>query len=228
MKRQFKTSTLKPEHLDILDEERKRIFKKLAFSSEHQIFLAGGIALAFYLNHRTSVDFDFYISYHFKSGDLVDKFSENLKGHKVNITQDIDDTFYLNADGVSISCFYYRYPLIRTLNTFKGVNISSAEDIAAMKSISIVQRGGFRDFVDIYYLIQKFGLEKLIDFTKEKYSDYDEMTVLKGLIYFQDAEDSVESDLKRIKVFDKSLNWKGVKKYITSEVVKYQKQFIKK
>jgi len=46
-------------HLDILDNNRKELLNKLFFYTEGFV-LGGGTALALYLAHRKSFDFDFF------------------------------------------------------------------------------------------------------------------------------------------------------------------------
>ena len=45
-------------HLEVLDSNQKRIFKKLKFFPE--FYLAGGTALALQIGHRRSQDFDLF------------------------------------------------------------------------------------------------------------------------------------------------------------------------
>jgi len=40
---------------------------------------------------------------------------------------------------------------------FETINLVSVEDIATMKIAAIIQRGRRRDFVDIYYLLDKYS-----------------------------------------------------------------------
>ena len=45
---------------EILNKNQLSVANKLDFGKKHGVYLAGGTALALYLNHRTSVDLDFY------------------------------------------------------------------------------------------------------------------------------------------------------------------------
>jgi len=218
----YKTSTHKPKHLEILDDKRQELFKDLAFTSRHGLYLAGGTALAFYLKHRTSIDFDFYSPEEFTKGALVTNFLQELTLYTPEVLRDINNTFDLVVDGINTSCFYYPYQLIRTANTLEGVQIAALEDIAAMKLIAIAQRGNSRDFVDLYYLIQKFGLNQLLGWTSKKYPAYNKITILKGLLFFKNAEETLGEETNRIAIFDQALDWKTVKDYIQHEVVCFQ------
>jgi len=96
-----------------------------------------------------------------------------------------------------------------------------------MKLEAIVGRGVKRDFIDIYYLIKKYSLKQILEFTRQKYSPlFNEMNHLYALTYFNDAE-TTQKDRKRIYLY-KEVQWKDVKKYIEIEVKKYQKLILKK
>ncbi|MCX6705425.1 MAG: nucleotidyl transferase AbiEii/AbiGii toxin family protein, partial [Candidatus Woesebacteria bacterium] len=185
-------------HTEILAEKQIEILRKIR-SLPDGSYMAGGTALALQLGHRTSLDFDFYTNDHFET-EIVLKSLQNDLG-SIKVDRVAKDTFICTADGVSISLFYYPYEKLSPLIEFENTKLASIEDIAAMKMIAISMRGKRRDFIDAYYLLQKFSLDEIIEFTLKKYPSYQPMVILKGLIYFKDAEDE---DLSRgIKIFDK-------------------------
>ncbi|PKP56322.1 MAG: hypothetical protein CVT88_10325 [Candidatus Altiarchaeales archaeon HGW-Altiarchaeales-1] len=222
---QLKRSILKPEYLTALNKEQTEIFNKLAFTKRFDIYLAGGTALTFYLNHRTSADFDFYSS---KKLNIAGYFTEVFKkeGYSVTINMDTPETTDLMVGNIHISCFYYPYKLIRQLFSFQDIYVASVEDIAAMKIIAIVQRGKFRDFTDIYFLMRTFGLEKIIEWTKEKYPEYSTTLILKALVYFEDAGGEISSNGRGLKIFDSTLTWTKIKKFIIKETLKFHKNYL--
>lgn len=210
-------------HTEILTEKQIEILRKIR-SLPDGSYMAGGTALALQLGHRTSLDFDFYTNDHFET-EIVLKSLQNDLGI-IKVDRVTKDTFICTADGVSISLFYYPYEKLSPLVEFENTKLASIEDIAAMKMIAISMRGKRRDFIDAYYLLQKFSLDEIIEFTLKKYPSYQPMVILKGLIYFKDAEDE---DLSRgIKIFDNNFSWEGAKKKITEEVEKYQASLINK
>lgn len=212
--------------LKILNPERRKLLSALKFTSGLDLYLAGETALALYLGHRTSIDFDFYRPKEFKKEFLTEAFRENLVSEQWEIFRDEDNTFELMIENIHLSCFFYRYPLLRPFRFVEGVQLASLEDIAAMKIVAIGQRGKHRDFIDIYYLIRKMGLSKLLRLTQQKYKEYNPYIYLRGLLYFTDAEK--DKAKTRIEIFDKSLTWPVVKKYIITEVIKYQKSWLKR
>lgn len=208
-------------HKNILSDKHLEVLNKLK-SLPEETYMAGGTALALQLGHRTSLDFDFYTKQHFETEIVLKSFQQDIPD--IKIERIAKDTLILNAEGISVSLFYYPYELIRNLVPFEDVKLASIEDITAMKIVAVSMRGKRRDFIDVYYLLQKFSLEEIVKFTIEKYPSYQPMVILKGLIYFKDAEDE---DLSRgIKVFDKDFSWDKAKKKIFEEVEKYQSSII--
>lgn len=75
-------------HLDILSQKQRGLFPHLKFFGKHGFYLGGGTALALYLGHRTSLDFDFYKEFYFDSR----KFSQEIEDYfgkeaKINLRE---------------------------------------------------------------------------------------------------------------------------------------------
>lgn len=210
-------------HEDILNKDQRKLIKSIK-NLPKKSYMAGGTALALQLGHRTSLDFDFYTSEHFETEKVLADIQEIFS--KVKVERIVKDTIILEINGVSFSLFYYPYDLIQPLVNFKNVKLASIEDISAMKMVAVSMRGKRRDFIDTYYILKKFGLDEIIKLTLKKYPSYQPMVILKGLIYFRDAED--EDISRKIEIFDKDYSWEKVKSKITEEVQKYQLSIIKK
>jgi hypothetical protein len=58
-----------------------------------------------------------------------------------------------------------------------------------MKLSAITSRMTTKDYVDLYFILQKFSLSELLDLTKEKFPSLDTNLVLKSLVYFNDIID---------------------------------------
>ena len=84
------------------------------------------------------------------------------------------DSLVVNIDGIRFSLFYYPYRLIEPVlsNTDLKVSLASLMDIAAMKSVAIVQRRTAKDFVDLKAIIEAAAipLNLLIRATLKKYN----------------------------------------------------------
>ena len=208
----------------ILNQEELFLLKNLDSLKKSKFYLAGGTALALQLGHRTSIDLDFYSFKKFPIEQIIHILTTNLP--KIKIIGAAEGTIFGKFKKTEFSLFYYPYKLLKTPIPFKKTLLASIEDIAAMKVAAVIQRGTKRDFIDIYYLLEKYPLKKLISLTLKKYPGYQEQLILRALIYFKEAEK--KANKRPIKIFDKSFSWKKAEKEIFEKVRKYQLGMIKK
>ena len=93
------------------------------------------------------------------------------------------------ADGeVKISFFTYNYPLLQNKVEEKYFSMASIRDIALMKMSAILSRASNKDYIDLYFILQKYNLADLISDIPKKFNDLDANMVLKSLVYFNDVE----------------------------------------
>ncbi len=189
----------------------------MGFLKELGFYMADGTALALQIGHRTSLDFDFYTNKKFDSEELYQKFRERFDD--IIVLRKKDNTLIVEVNKIAASFFYYPYPLISPCVEFEKVCFASKEDIAAMKIIAISDRGTKRDFYDIYFLLKDFSLAGIFDFVKKKYQKFNIYTGLRGLTYFVDAE---KKQNRRLYLFQ-NVSWLGIKKFIITEVKKYER-----
>lgn len=207
--------------LSILDKKRAELLKKFGFLERYRFYLAGGTALALQIEHRISLDFDFYTQKKFDNNQLFLELREKFK--KIILIQMAEQTLIVKINEVEVSFFYYPYPLIFSPIKFQGVNLASKEDISAMKIIAISMRGTERDFIDIYFLLQSFSLKEIFKFVEKKYPEFNIYVGLQGLTYFVDAE----RRQKRRLHLTQNISWNKVKKVLINEVRKYQEKCIR-
>lgn len=207
-------------YFDVLDRKRLRILPKLEFlRQDYGFYLAGGTALALQIRHRTSLDFDFYCEKEFDNRRAFASFQNNFK--QLTLIQDAPNTLIVKARGIEISLFYYMYPLLKRVITTEYVDLASKEDIAAMKLIAIIQRGRMRDFIDMYFLMKEFSLEKIFKWTKKKFPPFNPYLGLRALTYFKDAEEDAQKG--RFELL-KEADWEDVKGEIVDKVYEFKKE----
>lgn len=81
----------------------------------------------------------------------------------------------------------HSYPIIGDFVEEEGIRLHPVSDIAAMKLNAIAGNGTrSKDFIDIYFLMEKFSVEQLLYFYKEKYRQRNVFHVVKSLVYFDD------------------------------------------
>jgi len=208
---------------EVLDKKRKGLLPQLGFLKKYGFYMAGGTALALQLGHRTSLDFDFYTTRKFDSRKLREDLDQIFK--KIEEVYIAEDTLVLSIEDIGVSFFKYPYPLIRSYQKINNILIASPEDIAAMKILAISQRGRRRDFIDIYFLMQKFTVNQMMGFVKEKYPMFNIYVGLQGLTYFADADQDPEKGRYRLL---KKVKWNEIKKFIIGEVNRFKTRYLKK
>lgn len=82
-----------------------------------------------------------------------------------------------------------------------------------MKVNAIEGRGSKKDFIDIYFLLQHYTWEEILEFYCRKYPENSVFRAVLSLSYFDDA------DTQMMPVMFADSSWKDIKKYL-SEIVK--------
>jgi hypothetical protein len=174
-------------------------------------YLAGGTAVALYFGHRRSADLDFFTPAEFVEIQWEAKLNADV-GFK--LVQRDWQTLIGYIGKVKFSLFGYRYRLIAPLEYYERVPVASLPDLAAMKLEALIGRGTKRDFVDIYFLAQKYSLDKLLAFYQEKFGNLSERATMlkKSLVYFEDA-DKEEMPYMLIPI-----KWLEIKKWFTQKI----------
>ena len=152
--------------------------------------LVGGTALALQLGHRNSIDIDLFTQYEFQVSDIV-KFLSKDYDYKEKFKRKSTLICFLN--GVKTDFIQHDYPYIHPPFTEEGIRMLSKEDIAAMKLNAIINSGQrLKDFIDIYYLLEHFHLENMLDFFRIKYAHSNPLIALKAVTYFEDIDTNID------------------------------------
>lgn len=174
--------------------------------------LVGGTALALQLGHRSSIDLDFFGSVQASSEDIRDFLSEE---HSITIVKESRNINIYLIDGIKVDIVNYRYQWIDSPVVGDGFVLAGLKDIAAMKIAAVVGRGTKKDFIDLYFLLQHFSLNEILDFYMQKYPDGSLFIAMKSLSYFEDAE----ADPMPV-MFD-DVSWEDVKVFIRQAIISY-------
>lgn len=198
-----------------IEPKTKRILDKIVSSGiSAQFYLAGGTALAIHLGHRMSIDLDFFS----RSDFSIEKIKKELSLLGDVVVNDQEDgTLNASLDGVKISFLRYDYAQLYPYVVFENVNLADERDIAAMKIDAASSRGSKKDFIDLYFLLEKYSLVELIVFFEKKFSDikYNKLHILKSLVYFSDAE------AEPMPMMLKEVSWQKIKEKISQEVLRF-------
>lgn len=175
--------------------------------------LVGGTSLALQYGHRRSVDLDFFGS----TTEDVDELTAIMEKCATNVkigggTRTIKAYF---LDGVKVDIVNYRYDWIDNPVIDSGLRLASPKDIAAMKVNAVIGRGTKKDFVDVYFLLQHYSFDELIQFYLQKYPDGSAYRALLSMTYFADA------DPQPMPFMFHHIEWHTIKNYIRNQVELY-------
>lgn len=156
-----------------------------------EFYLAGGTGLALLINHRRSVDLDFFS----RRNRLEFDGRRRLLGQLKQVpgwsqVEAKDGTLHGRVGRVKVSFFWYDVPLVRPLLRRGAIRIASPTDIGLMKIGAIIGRGSRKDFVDLYAVCRRIPLKRLLSKGGRKFKDSRDFTLqaLKALVFFEDAE----------------------------------------
>lgn len=158
--------------------------------TQHGFYLGGGTAIAIYLGHRRSMDFDW-----FSPASIGDPLALAARlrndGIRLEVLEVAQRTLHGAVDGVRMSFLEYPYEHLAPPLAWPAFEcrLASLDDLATMKLSAIAGRGSRKDFVDIFALGTAFRpLPELLGAYQRRYDVADVGHVLYGLSYFDDAE----------------------------------------
>ncbi len=205
----------------IFDEVKKSHFLKTSF------YFTGGTALSsVYLHHRLSDDLDFFSEEKFDTLPIVNLMAEWGQRHQFKINSrelEVVRIFLLefkDKEKLKVDFGYYPYKRLEQGRIIDSVKIDSLFDIAVNKLQTIHQRNNVKDFVDLYFLLQKFTVWDLMEGVKVKFRmELDPYTISAAYLKAEKFEDLpimlVPLNLLELKNF-----YKDLAKKLGSSVVK--------
>jgi hypothetical protein len=180
--------------------------------------LVGGTALALQIGHRKSVDIDLFSDFSFNASDLLEQLHQDFN---FQLFFTASNTLKGSINSVNVDILAHRYKLVAEPVIVNEVRLASIPDIIAMKLNAISTSGQrSKDFIDIYYLLNRYKVEEMLGFYKHKYNQENTSFILKSLVYFED----VDLTDWPVLVQDPGLKWAEVKKRIEKEVLEYAKR----
>ena len=206
-------------HQNTLPKNTAKIVEDLQSNTKNfdfldSFYLSGGTALSLQIGHRESEDLDFFSTTSFDPNLLQNKVSLLGKLSETELSAGTLNTF---VDNVKLQFLEYPYTLIKPTIRWNNITLSSIEDIACTKLQTIGMRGNKEDFLDLYFLLEKFSLSELFILLEQKYENinYSKTHILKSLVYFEDAE------FQPMPRMHADVSWPQVK----DRLVKLSKQF---
>jgi len=206
-------------HPEAVDDSALELLRSLQ-SKEYLkgFYLVGGTALALYLGHRKSMDIDLFSNFGFDVTQMLENINQDFP---FKLFYSSTNTLRGSIWNVKTDIIAHRYPYIKEPVIRDNFFVLSEEDIVAMKLNAIMTSGQrIKDFIDIYFLLEKYDLADMVRFYKSKYNQENDGLILKSLIYFDDVDNSDWPVL----IKNPGLKWGGIKKRIEDVVIRYVKR----
>jgi hypothetical protein len=196
----------------VLPKEAWTVVRKLTSANVLEGWLlAGGTGLALQLGHRVSIDLDF-----FREGALdTHGLRSALAGQgRLEVQAQDADTLHVRLEDVRLTFLRAEAPFLFPPVPYRGLSVADIRDIAALKVVAVGGRGSRKDFVDLYAYLEAGGdLRSLMGLLHRKYvgTTFNEMHLLRSLIYFDDAE---QEPMPRM---IQDISWKEVRARLEAE-----------
>lgn len=180
-------------HIEILTSNQKELLIWIS-QFQREFYLVGGTAIALYLGHRQSVDFDM-----FKQGTINHK--RNLErltqsGFKYQITRRVPEQMNCLLNGVKLTFFQYPFDILATKQPDVPFRLPTLLDLAAMKAYALGRRSKWKDYVDLYFILTgHYTMEQICARATEIFGElFSEKMFRAQLSYFDDIDYSEEVD----------------------------------
>ena len=176
-------------HYEILSEKQKKLLP-LIWNLKNKFFLWWWTAIALYLWHRKSIDFDLFTFDDVLPLNFIIN-SENKFDFPKTLLFETSEQRDILIDGVKISYVVYPFNIWNNFLEDKFIKLPDLLTLAAMKAYTIWRRAKWKDYVDLYFLIDKFWIENIINKAKQIYGwDFSVKLFVRQLWYFDDIDRS--------------------------------------
>ena len=176
---------------EVLNQNQLDLLPIMA-SFKREYYLVGGTAIALYLGHRRSIDFDMFkysTINHTRNLEKLSKF-----GYEINVTRRVTEQMNLIVNGVKVTFFQYPFN-IDANNRFDNVyKIPPLLQLAAMKAYALGRRSKWKDVVDLYFLLTShFSITDISACAEDIFGElYSEKLFRSQLCFFDDVDYSEE------------------------------------
>ena len=137
-------------HLEILSDQQRELLPFVAHF-KRSFYLAGGTAIALHIGHRRSIDFDLFTGKRLNKARIRKEVFE-LRHSKKPLFEDIDQAHF-NINGVKTTFFHFPYPVGHPEMLDDIISLPSLLSLSAMKAFALGRRAKWKDYVDLYFML---------------------------------------------------------------------------
>ncbi len=155
---------------------------------KREFYLVGGTAIALYIGHRRSIDFDLFKFSPIKPRSIL----QTISGfeYKFSVTRRVTEQLNVNINDVKFT--FYQYPFkISAIEKLEDIlRLPNLLDLAAMKAYALGRRSKWKDYVDLYFILKDhFTINQISERTIEIFGQlFSEKLFRAQLSYFDDID----------------------------------------
>ena len=175
-------------HKEVLTEEQIKLLP-LVGNFIKDFGLVGGTAIALQIGHRRSIDFDMFMFEEFDNAKIRKVVTKNdWKISKVYKDESGQFTFFVNS--VQFTFFHYPFEIEFSEHFEKSLRMPDLLTLAAMKAYALGRRAKWKDYVDLYFIINTYhSIEKIVKRGKDIFAgEFNERIFREQLAYFKDID----------------------------------------
>lgn len=174
-------------HPEILSKEQIELLPLIKEYSRN-FYLVGGTAIALQIGHRQSIDFDLFCSAEKLNSKIIKEKFNKHKFSKYVIIYEGFDQFHVNMNHVKLTFFCYPFEIPVSEVFEKKIKMPSLLDLAAMKAYALSGRGKWKDYVDLYFILQnKIQIKEISDRATVLFKDsFNSKLFMSQLSFFDD------------------------------------------
>ena len=174
-------------HKEVLNERQLELLPVMS-QFRREDYLVGGTAIALYIGHRRSIDFDLFKLSGINHKKNLGKLSAS--GFEYTVTRHVMEQMNLIVNDVKVTFFQYPFP-VEPANKFEGYfRLPSLLQLAAMKAYALGRRSKWKDYVDLYFLLRDhFTIADISTAANQLFGElYSEKMFRTQLCYFDDID----------------------------------------
>ena len=199
---------------DILTDTQKALIPHFElFAKEY--YLVGGTAIALYLGHRRSIDFDLF-TYNKIKLKSIKKWKDDLPVTPINTIYESSDQIHFIIGNVKVTFMQFPFQL-KSANHIHGLSMPSLLSLAAMKAYALGGRAKWKDYLDLYFIMKDhYSIKEIIKKAGDIFgSAFNSQLFRQQLSYFDDINytekveyigEPLEDEIIKVFLTDKSFS----------------------
>ena len=175
-------------HTEILTKKQKELLPLISKFNKDFV-LVGGTAIALYIGHRYSIDFDLFSFQKIKRKQIKNTIINN-DFFADNVIYEAFDQMHLIVNDIKLTFFQFPHK-IKGVNEFNEIiKIPDLLSLAAMKAYALGGRAKWKDYVDLYFILKyHYSFEQISEKATEIFDTFFNTKLFKEqLSYFKDID----------------------------------------